>query len=338
MTCPARNLIFLIKNGIFLDKTSRKYIFMPTAKIELSNIKPIFSGHETFPLRYGWLKKVYDSVSCDTKSGENARDIFNRDEAIAIFGVGKNMVASMRHWATWTGILNTEGKVSPYANMILGDNGLDPWLESPISLWILHWQLASKHRLLTYFWFFNLFNGTTFDREQMQKAMLSLCEDCSLKIPSAMTLKRDVDCFIRTYVSKPSKTGRISEDSLESPLAELNLITPVNRRDVFQSRRGTKSSLTEGVFLLVLWDFWNRNWHNQTTLSLEASVYDPYSPGRIFLMDEAAVLEKAYKLASLDIGIEWSESSGMRQFQRNAPLREIKKSAMRLIENEYAVM
>lgn len=311
---------------------------MSTIQTELSDIKPIFSGHETFPLRYGWLKKVYDSLSRDRRLKESARDFFNREEAIAIFGVGKNMVASMRHWATWTGILNTEGRVLPYANMILDDNGLDPWLESPISLWILHWQLASKPRLLTYFWFFNLFNGRTFDREQMQNALLSLCEDYSLKAPSAMTLKRDVDCFIRTYVSKPSKTGEISEDSLESPLAELNLITPVNRRGVFQSRRGTKSSLTEGVFLLVLWDFWNRNWHNQTTLSLEASVYDPYSPGRIFLMDETAILEKAYKLASLDIGIEWSESSGMRQFQRNVPLKKIKKSAMRIIENEYAVM
>ena len=255
---------------------------MRSTQIELSNIKPVFSGHETFPLRYGWLKKVYDSVFCDTESKENARDIFNRDEAIAIFGVGKNMVASMRHWATWTGILHNEGKVLPYANMILDDNGFDPWLESPISLWILHWQLVSNPRLLTYFWFFNVFNGTIFDRQQMQKALLSLCEDYSLKVPSEMTLKRDVDCFIRTYLSKLSKTGKISEDSLESPLAELNLITHVNRRDVFQSRRGVKSSLTEGVFLLVLWDFWNRNWRNQTTLSLEASVYDPYSPGRIF--------------------------------------------------------
>ncbi len=24
---------------------------------ELQEIKPVFSGHETFPLRYGWIKK-----------------------------------------------------------------------------------------------------------------------------------------------------------------------------------------------------------------------------------------------------------------------------------------
>lgn len=309
---------------------------MRGAQSELQNIKPVFSGHETFPLRYGWLKKVYDSMACDTNAERSARDVFNSDEAIAVFGVGKNMVSSMRHWATCTGVLDSDGAVSRYAKLILGDNSLDPWLESPISLWILHWQLASKPRLMTYYWFFNYFNGTAFDRDQLQSSLLSLCDDHSLKAPSTMTLKRDVDCFIRTYVSKPSKTGKISEDSLESPLAELNLITPVNKRDVFQPRRGAKSSLTDGVFLLVLWDFWNEHWKNQTTLSLEASVYDPCSPGRIFLLDEDAVLEKAYSLASLDIGLEWSESSGMRQFELRKPLYKLSEEAERLIKDEYA--
>lgn len=306
-------------------------------QLAIENGKPIFSGHETFPLRYGWLKKVYDSMCCEEGAGRSARDVFNSDEAIALFGVGKNMVASMRHWATRTGVLDDKTQeLTRYAKMILdSDSGLDPWLESPISLWILHWQLASNPNLLTYYWFFNLSNGTTFDREHIQKSLLSLCDENSLKSPSSMTLKRDVDCFIRTYLSKPSKSGKISEDSLESPLAELNLINTVNRRDVFQPRRGAKSTLTSGVFLLVLCDFWQKNWGNQKTLSLEASVYDPCSPGRIFLLDEDAVLNIAYTVSSLNLGLEWSETSGMRQFQLTSSLEKVKKAAQNLIEEEY---
>ncbi len=60
--------------------------------------------------------------------------------------------------------------------------------------------------------------------------------------------------------------------------------------------------------------------------------------GRVFLLDEEGVLEKAYSIASLDIGIEWSESSGMRQFQRNASLETIEDAAMKLIKNEYLGM
>jgi hypothetical protein len=63
-----------------------------------------FSGHETFPLRYGWLKKAYDAVS-DTEGDEDNKRVFLGDDAIARFGVGKNMVASMRHWATVAGIV-----------------------------------------------------------------------------------------------------------------------------------------------------------------------------------------------------------------------------------------
>ena len=63
-----------------------------------------FSGHETFPLRYGWLKKAFDEVHATEEQGEN-KWVFLREDSIARFGVGKNMVASMRHWATATGMI-----------------------------------------------------------------------------------------------------------------------------------------------------------------------------------------------------------------------------------------
>ena len=66
--------------------------------------RPQFSGHETFPLRYGWLKKAFDAVqNCSNES--ESKTIFSRPEAIADFGVGKNMVLSIRHWATVTVVI-----------------------------------------------------------------------------------------------------------------------------------------------------------------------------------------------------------------------------------------
>lgn len=55
-----------------------------------------FSGHETFPLRQMWLKKVYDRAD---SFGYIHKSTFTNEDAIAKFGVGKNMVASIRHWA-----------------------------------------------------------------------------------------------------------------------------------------------------------------------------------------------------------------------------------------------
>ena len=49
--------------------------------------RPQFSGHETFPLRYGWLKKAYDAVS--KTEGVGSRNVFLDFDAIAQFGVGQ---------------------------------------------------------------------------------------------------------------------------------------------------------------------------------------------------------------------------------------------------------
>ena len=68
---------------------------------------PQLSGHETFPLRYGWLKKAFDAVS-GAERPEERRAIFSTDDAIARFGVGKNMVASMRHWATAADVIRDD--------------------------------------------------------------------------------------------------------------------------------------------------------------------------------------------------------------------------------------
>ena len=66
--------------------------------------KPQFSGHETFPLRYGWLKKAFDAIRAAEGQDDN-RSVFSGEDAIARFGVGKNMVSSMRHWAKASGII-----------------------------------------------------------------------------------------------------------------------------------------------------------------------------------------------------------------------------------------
>ena len=47
--------------------------------------KLTFSGHETFPFRYTWLKKAVDAVNDDSS-------IFTQESALSTLGVGKNMV------------------------------------------------------------------------------------------------------------------------------------------------------------------------------------------------------------------------------------------------------
>jgi len=81
-------------------------------KLADPNYKLQFAGHETFPLRQLWLRKAYDAVA---RSDEIApRGTFNDPDAIVAFGVGKNMVAAIRHWGLACNVIQeTKGGYIP---------------------------------------------------------------------------------------------------------------------------------------------------------------------------------------------------------------------------------
>lgn len=289
----------------------------------LKEINPIFSGHETFPMRYGWLKKVYDACLPieKKKKGSIVKDLFNNDEAIVTLGVGKNMVSSMRHWSIYASLFDVDNNknliINDFAREIFDDKGLDPWMENYATLWFIHWNLAAKkpckNHLYTYLWFFNMLNGVTFDKVVLASKIFDSLKDLPVKKPSPSTLKRDIECFLGVYSSRLSKS-RADEDNIESPLTELELISPLVGRNLFQINRGIKPTLSIYTFLFSLLKFWDFYSPNTKTLSFESICYNFMSPGRIFLLNEDAVSEYLQKLAIVTNNkFEYTETAGMKQ-------------------------
>lgn len=277
--------------------------------------EPQFSGHETFPLRYSWLKKVYDAVHAGASDPLN-RLVFSAEDAISNFGVGKNMVSAMRYWALASRTLegSTKGSYSPTAlgkALFAQPNGWDPFIEDPATLWLIHWQLASNPRPATTIYFvFNHFHAATFYRSQLTDEIQRYCDSInySSKIAPA-TLKRDVDCFLRTYAARLGS----EEDSLDSLLAELSLIRPIGKQDGFTLARGAKPTLPDAVFLYGLISF-ARTRAGSRVCSVESLLHEPTSPGRIFLLDEEALLDRLSNIERLSRDrIAWSETAGLRQ-------------------------
>lgn len=298
--------------------------------------KPTFSGHETFPLRYGWLKKAYDAVAA-LDANTVGRDIFTDDSAIGRFGVGKNMVTSMRHWAACCGIIADTGKghLRPTAlgNLIFGPEGRDPYLENPGTLWLLHWQLASydpsglRPNKTTWQWVFNHLPGLAFEKEDLIAGLTKIASARSWSRLAPATLRNDVDCFVRTYESRQNDRESI-EDVLSSPLAELGLIRGQHRR--YQMIRGAKGSLPNTVFLVALEQFWRRMGSSKT-LSFETIAHEPGSPGRVFLLDEADLADRLTALEEESGGsFKWSETAGLKQVLRARDLDD--QALMRHLE------
>ena len=97
--------------------------------------EPMFARHETFHLRHMWLKKAYNGLQKDGS-------LFLREDATVRLGVGKNMVGSIRFWCQAYKVIEREKNVlatTELGHRILAEDGLDPYLERPQTLWLLHW-------------------------------------------------------------------------------------------------------------------------------------------------------------------------------------------------------
>src|ERR1700687_3182718 len=135
--------------------------------------RPQFSGHETFPLRQLWLRKAFAEAK---RHGRIApRSIFLDPTAIATFGVGKNMVAAIRHWALACDIIREESDgyaVTQLGEMLFDKPGFDPFMEHPATPWLGQWRLAGEgRRATTWYWLFNHVAAQTFDRDYLVSAL-----------------------------------------------------------------------------------------------------------------------------------------------------------------------
>ena len=301
--------------------------------------RPQLSGHETFPLRYGWLKKAFDAIQA--ADGERSRLVFASDDAIAHFGVGKNMVASMRHWARCGGVTEeVDGgqviRTTALGKLLFADTGLDPYMEDPGTSWLVHWHVSGhyKARKTTWFWAFNHYPDLSFERDILVSKIDRLAKDRNWTRASIATIRRDVSCFIRTYVAQPAGRQVGYEDALESPLTELGLIKSVGRRDGFRFVRGPKSSLGVGVFSYAVTDFWENYSPNANTLSFEALSHEPGSPGRVFILDENDLVDLLTSMEDVTDGIyRWSETAGLKQLVRSRVLNP--DEALEFVKRDY---
>lgn len=297
---------------------------MSRGHLYTTEYRPQFSGHETFPLRYGWLKKAYDLVS-ETRDDPKNKSIFTDEGAIATLGVGKNMVSSIRFWAQACNIIEENGPnglvPTQLGDEIFGADGFDPFMENAVTLWLVHWHLCSTPERTTWYWAFNHFLAQSFERELLVKDLMRLAGSREWPRVSATTVKRDVECFVRTYAARIPSDRRLHEEALESPLAELGLLKATAKKDGFRFVRGEQSTLGDGVFAYATAKFWEDFSPSSKSLSFEAMAHEPGSPGRVFCLDEQELARRMADIEDYTNGaIMWSETAGLKQLSRRREL------------------
>ncbi|MGI9064887.1 MAG: DUF4007 family protein [Pyrinomonadaceae bacterium] len=279
-----------------------------------------FSGHETFPFRHGWLKKGVDAVMGDP-------GFFGNDRAMIGLGVGKNMVQSIRHWCLIGGLIQegegptSRGQLFPteIGTRLFSNGGFDPYLEDPGSLWLLHWLIACNLRAATtWYWMFSYWNGIEFTKDHINYEIQSWVEKHGSNPISSNSLKRDLDCFVRTYVqSRQTKPGHI-EDTLDCPLIDLRLITELSDGKTYQFQRGPQVSLPNEIFAFAFTEFWRLSASDARSIAFEKIAYDPGSPGRIFKLDEDSIAARLEGIGELTGGaFTYDETAGLKQVYKH---------------------
>lgn len=273
---------------------------------------PTFSGHETFALRANWLKKAYDLLRATP-------ELFYLEDSFAQLGVGKNMAQSIRFWGRVCGMFersatNNGHTITPLGHALLADEGWDPFLVSPASHWLLHWQLAARpEAALTFFYTFNLLKGGEFTLVQLAQQIQTYVGEHGFRTPSDATITRDIACLIDCYcLPDAQRLASSAEDLLLCPLLDLGLIQRLPGQQIFRLVSGPQPALPDALVAFAICQMMRGA--RRETISFSDLAYAPFSPGRVLRLDEDALLTRLQYLADVtDNRAYYSDQAGIRQ-------------------------
>lgn len=252
-----------------------------------------FSGHETFAVRYTWIPKAYRYLwQQDVSSFKNEEDVMIE------LGLGKNMVRSLRFWLDAFGLVTgaEDGLVlTEFAHRVLGVRGLDPFLEDPRTLWLLHARLSMRSNDALCAWdvLVNRWNKSEFTKSEAVRAFRRESERYAPKPHSEVTLGQHFDAFIHTYV--PSHGGAGPEETLDCPLAELRFIEAYGekrsgeagrRETVYRFNRELKPEVSDALFEYVVDQAFAVHKQSEGSRTFRELLYGPYGPGQVFRLPE----------------------------------------------------
>ena len=278
-----------------------------------------FSGHQTFAFRYGWLEKGVHEIAKKSTA-------FFEPDVLVRLGVGKNMVDSIKHWCLLTQLVypdpnvprNTGRYLKPTdlaENLMLGEEPWDPFLEDDATLWLIHWLIVSNPLVgTTWQLMFSRFFRPDFTKQEIVNFLIGFIQKNGINVKESV-LKRDVDCFLHTYVTGLSgKKLAAPEEGFSSPLLELGLIQMTLDGELFRFAIGPKLTLSAGVFGYALDQYYRHIRGTRKTMSIQDCLYGEGSPGQAFKLDENSIVDYVEALETMTEGaIGLDETAGVKQ-------------------------
>lgn len=281
-----------------------------------SQIKIKLQGHEKFALREGWLNKGLIMVSQNSTAfqGKNGPDIF---------GIGNNMVKSLRYWLKVFGLIEEKpGKgalLTSFGKLVLEN---DPYFEDLFTVWLLHSHIAKNiDEATTWFMFFNRIDVEDLEKEQIETMLLREITKYAVGISfSERSVKNDLDVLLNMY--SKSKELVDPEDKSISPLAQLNLVKNVDGR--YSKNHPERKHINEWVVLYEITDMLE----DKDFISIEEAVDGEKGLSKIYQITSVGANELLDRLEALDY-IRITRTAGLDVIYKSRELTAID------VVNEY---
>lgn len=187
-----------------------------------NKIKFRLQGHEKFALREGWLSKGLTVIKEDPM-------VFRSKIAPDIFGIGNNMVKSLRYWMKAFGLMREEnecGAILTSLGEIIYDN--DVYIEDIFTVWTLHSYIAKNiEEATTWYMYFNRCDVRDLNKEQIELIIgREISKYVNGQTFSEQSLKNDIDVLLNMY----SRNREVSdpEDKNISPFSQLDIIKNID--------------------------------------------------------------------------------------------------------------
>ena len=276
--------------------------------------KATFGRHETFPLRYAWLTKGFQSFEAD-------HNIFSLESATIDLGVGKNMVNAIKYWLRATSMLvdSENGLVaSELGQAVFSKDGWDPYLEDEVTIWLVHWQIATNFELSSaWYWFFNCFHKAEFTSEEASNLLAEFVLSKLSGKHSERTVRNEIAMIIRMYCP-PNNNRTHPEEGLDTPLATLKLLSVSEASHHFRSYSCSQPSLAVGLIGFAVNELLNlRQLDNILISELMYGERNGIALGSIFRLTESALLAKLERLViEFPTIFQINETAGNNQLYR----------------------
>ena len=292
--------------------------------MKLNPAKVSFGRHESFPLRFGWITKGLEAL-------KDNPDVFVSEDATVTLGVGKNMVAAIRYWLLATRMVKRTTRRRGLARTPIGEvlfpdgldsEGGDRYLEDDVTIWLLHWLLATNPTDATaVYWFYNHFHKPEFVTEEVFAALREFARQSLSAKAATTTLRKDVNLVLRMYAQSHGGTRLLGEDALDSPLAALQLQERLDQH-TWNAAPSDREEIPGPAFAYAVADVFAQVGAEQ--LPVEQLMYSDQehcAPGAVFRLTENGLADKLEALCQAYPSVlQLNRTAGSYQLYKNGRL------------------